>query len=71
MGVAGVAYATIIAQVVSAILVIISLLRHKGCIKLRSPYFSLDVSILKKIIIIGIVQITEQANKSPQAIISL
>ena len=71
MGVAGVAYATIIAQGVSAILVIISLLRHKGCIKLRSPYFSLDVSILKKIIIIGIVQITEQANKSPQAIISL
>ncbi len=54
MGVGGVAYATIIAQGVSAILVIVSLLRHKGCIRLRAPYVSLDPSILKKIIIIGI-----------------
>lgn len=54
MGVAGVAYATIIAQGVSALLVIISLLKHKGCIRLRAPYVSLDSPILKKIIIIGI-----------------
>jgi putative MATE family efflux protein len=54
MGVAGVAYATIIAQGISAILVVITLLTHKGCIRLRAPYLSIDFSILKKIVFIGI-----------------
>ena len=53
MGVAGVAYATIIAQGVSAILVTLSLLRHKGCIKLKAPYISCDRLLLKQIFRVG------------------
>ncbi len=54
MGVEGVAYATVIAQGCSAVLVVITLLSHKGCIRLTSPYLDFDASILKKIVIVGI-----------------
>ena len=54
LGVAGVAYATIIAQGFSAILITLSLLRHKGCIKLKAPYVSADGVLLKQIFKVGL-----------------
>ena len=54
MGVEGVAYATIIAQGLSAVLTIIVLCRSRGCIRLRLTDFKADMAILKKIVIIGI-----------------
>lgn len=53
MGVAGVAYATIIAQGVSAILVIISLIRTTSCVKIDFGAMRIDGEILSKIIKIG------------------
>ena len=53
MGVAGVAYATIIAQGVSAMLVILALLRNGGCIRLKAPYASFDGDLLKQIFRVG------------------
>ena len=53
-GVAGVAYATIISQGVSAILVIITLLITKSCIKLRLPKLRIHGDILKKVLLVGI-----------------
>lgn len=53
MGVAGVAYATIIAQGVSAILVIITLLTAKNCIKMIPSHLSIDKESLFKIAKIG------------------
>lgn len=54
MGVAGVAWATIIAQGVSAVLVIILLLRTDLCIKLVPRDLKLHGDMLKKIIRVGI-----------------
>ncbi len=53
-GAAGVALATVISQSVSAILVIITLLRTDNCIKLHLPRLRIHWSILKKIFIVGI-----------------
>ena len=53
MGVEGVALATIIAQGVSAILVIITLMRSPSCVRLILGELRLDFSILKKIVCIG------------------
>ncbi|MBO5789237.1 MAG: MATE family efflux transporter [Clostridia bacterium] len=53
MGVSGVAYATIIAQGISALLIVITLLRTKNCIKLTPKHFCLDRDILKKMIVVG------------------
>ena len=54
MGVDGVAYATIIAQGVSAVLIIIMLLRTNSCAKLYIKDLRIHWDILKKIIQIGI-----------------
>lgn len=54
MGVEGVALATIISQSVSAILVIITLMRSDNCIKLQIKWLKLDWKILKKILTVGI-----------------
>lgn len=53
MGVEGVALATIISQGISAILVVITLLRSSNCIKLRLRALRIHWSILKKILYIG------------------
>ena len=54
MGVEGVALATIISQGVSAILVIITLMRTDTCIKLRLRALKLNWEMLKKIFSVGI-----------------
>jgi putative MATE family efflux protein len=54
MGVAGVALATIIAQGVSAILVVITLLRSDACIKLIPKELKIHWDQLKKIVTVGI-----------------
>lgn len=53
MGVEGVALATIISQAVSAILVIISLLRTDSWIKLHKKHLKLNKELLIKILMIG------------------
>lgn len=54
MGVEGVAYATIIAQGLSAVLVLIELLRTESCIKLSIRELRIDRPTMSKIIVIGI-----------------
>ena len=54
MGVDGVALATILSQIVSAILVIITLLRANNCIKLSPSKLRLHMPILKKVLLVGI-----------------
>jgi len=54
MGVAGVALATVIAQLISATLTIIVLLRTDSCIKLIWGELRLDTAMLRKIVRIGI-----------------
>lgn len=54
MDVAGVALATVISQCVSAVLVIIALLRSTGCIRLQPRRLRLHWSMLKKIFSVGI-----------------
>ena len=54
MGVAGVAYATIISQAVSAVLVIIVLLRTSSCVKLHLRRLAIHWELLKKIFKVGI-----------------
>ena len=54
MGVKGVALATILSQGVSAVLVMVTLLRTTECIKVRIPQLRLHWDILKKIIRVGI-----------------
>lgn len=54
MGVAGVAYATIIAQGVSAVLVIITLLRSDSCIRLVPKKLRISWKMLAKIFRVGI-----------------
>ena len=54
MGVAGVAYATIIAQGISAVLTIITLMRTSSCVNLKLKKVRFHLPILKQIIHIGI-----------------
>ena len=54
MGVTGVALATILSQCISAVLVVIALLRSDNCIKLRIRDLKIHRDILKKVFIIGI-----------------
>ncbi len=54
MGVAGVAWATVIAQCVSAVLVLITLLRSRSCIRLIPRELRISWEMLKKIFKIGI-----------------
>lgn len=54
MGVAGVALATIIAQGISAVFVLVTLSRSDSCVKLRFKSLSINKDILAKIIKIGI-----------------
>lgn len=54
MGVQGVAYATIIAQGVSAILVMWTLMRTDSCIKFRIKSIGMHMDMMKKIIKVGI-----------------
>lgn len=54
LGVAGVAYATIIAQCTSAILVVITLLRTDSCIKLTIKDLKPNFEMLGKIVRVGI-----------------
>ena len=54
MGVAGVAYATIISQFVSAILVCIVLLRTSSCVKVHAARLTIHWELLKKIFRVGI-----------------
>ena len=54
MGAAGVAYATVIAQGVSAILSVITLFRTDSCVKLTLKDLCLDKEIFKRILKIGV-----------------
>ena len=54
MGVAGVALATIVSQAVSAVLVVITLLRTDECIKVRLKSLGIHFDMLKKIFRVGI-----------------
>ncbi len=54
MGVDGVAWATVISQCISAVLVFIVLLRTDSCVKLQLPKLRLHWPILKKILLVGI-----------------
>ena len=54
MGVDGVAYATIIAQGISAILVLVSLFLTKSCIRLKIKKIAISAGMLLKIVKIGI-----------------
>ena len=54
MDVAGVALATVISQVVSAILVINCLMKEEGAVRLEKQYLGIDKQILEKIIQIGL-----------------
>ena len=53
MGVEGVAYATVIAQGISALLVFITLMRTKSCVRISLKDLRLDPKILGKIISVG------------------
>lgn len=54
MGVRGVAWATIIAQFISAILILITLMRTEICIKLILRDLKMDWEMLKKVVRVGI-----------------
>ena len=54
MGVAGVALATVIAQALSAVLVLITLFRTSTCVKLSFAYLRIDKETLGKIVKLGI-----------------
>ena len=54
MGVEGVAYATILSQALSAVLVVITLVRSDSCVKLKFSALRVDWRILKKIMRIGV-----------------
>lgn len=54
MGVAGVAYATVIAQAVSAVLVLITLFFSKGCVRLYLAGFKFHLATFLKIVKVGI-----------------
>ncbi len=54
MGIAGAAYATVISEAVSAILVVLSLMLSQSCIHLNIKQIKLDLPIAKQIIRIGL-----------------
>ena len=54
MGVAGVAYATIIAQGLSAVLVLLLLMRAKNCVRVSLRALKLHMDPLKKIVKVGV-----------------
>ena len=54
MGVAGVAWATVIAQFLSAICVTVDLLRYKSCVRIIPRCLKIDFKILGNIISVGI-----------------
>ena len=54
MGVAGVAWATIIAQGVSALLVVLTLMHSHTCIRLRLRELRIKFDVLKQILFIGV-----------------
>ncbi|MBE6664699.1 MAG: MATE family efflux transporter [Ruminococcaceae bacterium] len=54
MGVAGVAWATVIAQALSAVLVMLTLFRTSSCVKISFAYLRLDREMLAKIVKLGI-----------------
>lgn len=54
MGVEGVAYATIIAQGISAILVIVTLLKSDSCVRFIPSKLKMHFDMLKKIIFVGL-----------------
>jgi len=54
MGVEGVALATVLSQCISAVLVIITLLRTDSCVKLSIRKIRLHFEILKKVLFVGI-----------------
>lgn len=54
MGVAGVALATVIAQAVSALLVVLTLMHSHTCIRLRLRDLRIHFDMLKKILLVGI-----------------
>ena len=54
MGVEGVAYATVLSQALSAVLVVITLVRSDSCVKLKFSALRVDWRILKKIMRIGV-----------------
>ncbi len=54
MGAAGVAYATVIAQGISAVLAVVSLMRETSCIKLRIKDLCFDREIMGRVFKIGV-----------------
>lgn len=54
MGVAGVGYATVIAQMVSAILVVIALMRSEDVYRLELSKIRIDIRMMKRILRLGI-----------------
>lgn len=54
MGVRGVAYATIIAQAVSALLTVITLMRADSCVRLDLRKLRMDLQLLRQIVRVGI-----------------
>ena len=54
MGVEGVALATILSQAVSAVLVIITLLKTDSCVKLQPKKLRIHFTLLKKMLLVGI-----------------
>ncbi len=53
MGVAGVAFATVIAQLISATLTVITLMKTSSCVKLDFKKLNLNIPILKNIFSVG------------------
>jgi len=54
MGVAGVAWATVISQAISAVLVVLVLIRAEGCIRLELPQLRIQRVTLKAMVMIGL-----------------
>ena len=61
MGVAGAAYATILSQVISAILVLVSLTVSKGMYRLHWNRLRIEMGVLKEIIYIGMPSALQQS----------
>jgi len=61
MGVQGVAWATVIAQGVSAVLVMVTLLRTSSCVRLEVKHLGVDRILLKQILYVGIPSAVQMA----------
>lgn len=61
MGVAGVAYATVVSQLVSAVLIVITLMRAKGSYRFYWSKLRMNLKILKQIIRVGLPSALQQA----------